>query len=210
MPIWDDAILYAAALWGNARWLLTGSFYFADNVLKRLFPDTSAKIDKQIKASTRRRIEIVIFILACLWATFQIWRDEHHIRLAAEGQGKENRHLSDSEKRAIKTAFEGHEKEIPILLITSIGNSEAVHYAHEFQEIFLGLKYNVILQPGYYSFHEADTGLMVGVSDIDNPAKEASIFISLMLKSGLRFKQIQFGGGGLPPPGSFDLFIGER
>jgi hypothetical protein len=51
---------------------------------------------------------------------------------------------------------------------------------------------------------------MVGVNDANEPSDAAKLFIPLMLKAGLKFREIIYGEPGPPISPDFDLFIGEK
>ena len=52
---------------------------------------------------------------------------------------------------------------------------------------------------------------MGGVTDKNKPSDQAKFFMSLILKAGLKFKEITYGEPGGPVPmNDFDLFIGEK
>lgn len=206
----DDFYSYLGALWGDARWLLAGGPYFVDAIVKKAWPSGAEWLNTFVGPKIRRNIEIVFIVLAIFFAGFIAWRDEHHARLIAEGHFPINRHLTDVDRNNLATVFEGHNQEIPLIIISSIDNSEAIRYAHEFYTEFKTLKFNTFLITNAYSMDEADRGLMIGISDPDNPSSPAKLFTSLMLKAGFVVKQIRFGEPGSPAIGEFDLFIGDR
>jgi hypothetical protein len=208
--MWEDFYSYLGVLWGDARWLLAGGPYFLDAIVRKTWPSGTEWLNTFVKPRVRRNIEIVIIIIAIFLAGFLAWRDEHHARLVAEGHLPNNRHLTDVDKNNLAKAFSGHDKDIPVVMISSISDSEAVRYAYEFYTAFKNLKFNTTFTTGVYSTNESDRGLMIGISDPDKPSDAAKLFVSLMLKAGFVVKQIRLGEPGSPPPGEFDLFIGDK
>jgi hypothetical protein len=207
-----DFFAYSWALLGYAKWLLTGGPFLVDTLVKKYRPDWTAWLDQWISPENRRRIEIGFLILAVFFASFLAWRDEHNLRLAAQGHHIVGRRLTEDDKASLRKNFDGHKKDFPLIIVSSVDTIEAERYAYDFTSFLTDRGFIVASNPNAVPLEESDTGLMVGVIDPDKPSESAKLFTKLLLDSGLRIKQVKFGEGKppIPMPVDFDLFIGER
>jgi hypothetical protein len=205
----DDLFSYFWALWGYARWLLAGGPFFVDAILKRAFPSASAWLDKRLRPTTRVRIEVSLLFLAVFAAGFFSWRDEHQLRLSAEGHPIAGRRLTEAEKDALRKAFDGKNNNIPVIIVSAVSSPEAERYAYDFTSLFTSMKFTSPLKQNAIALEDSDTGLMVGIADPDKPSDAAKLFIKLLLDAGFRIKQVAYDVPKQTTP-DFDLFVGER